>query len=190
MILFIAGLVLFLGSHSVSIVNASWRDRTVARIGLVSWQAAYSLLALIGFVLIIYGYGMARQQTVILYVPPVWLHYVALVLLVPVFPLLFATYLPGRIQKTLKHPMLVATKTWALAHLLATGSLVDVILFGAFLTWAVADRISLKYRTPIPVQGAPPSRFNDAIAVVLGLGFYVAFIFGLHAWLIGVAPLP
>lgn len=189
MTLFITGLVLFLGVHSVSIVNAPWRDKTAARIGAAAWQGLYSVVAIAGFVLIVYGYGLARQQTAVLYVPPVWMHYLALVLLVFVFPLLFAAYLPGRIKSATKHPMLVAIKTWALAHLLATGSVVDVILFGAFLAWAVIDRISLKRRTPLPVPGAPPSKFNDVIAVVLGLALYAAFLVWLHTWLIGVSPL-
>ena len=97
--------------------------------------------------------------------------------------------LPGRIRTITKHPMLVATKIWALAHLLANGSLADVILFGSFLVWAVADRISLKRRSPLSVPSLPSSRVNDAIAVVLGLALYLAFIFGVHAWLFGVSPI-
>ena len=189
MVIFITGLVMFLGVHSVSVINASWRERTVARIGFLPWQALYSLVAIAGFALIIYGYGIAREEAVILYEPATWLRHVSMLLLVFMFPLLFAAYLPGRIQKASKHPMLLATKIWALAHLLANGSLADVILFGAFLAWAVVDRISLKRRTPLPVSGAPPSKYNDMIAVVLGLGLYVGFIFGLHMWLIGVSPL-
>ena len=105
------------------------------------------------------------------------------------FPLFLAAYLPGRIQRLTKHPMLVATKLWAVAHLLANGMLADVVLFGAFLAWAVADRISLKRREPVPVPGAPASRWNDLIAVVAGLGLYLAFVFGAHRWLIGVSPM-
>jgi uncharacterized membrane protein len=112
-----------------------------------------------------------------------------MLLLVFIFPLLLATYLPGRIQKATKHPMLVATKIWALAHLLANGGLADVVLFGGFLAWAVVDRISLKRRTPLPVPGAPPSRINDILAIVLGLGLYVAFVLWLHKMLIGVSPI-
>jgi uncharacterized membrane protein len=114
---------------------------------------------------------------------------VALLLLVFVFPLLLATYLPGRIQATTRHPMLAATKLWAVAHLLANGTLADVVLFGSFLAWAVADRISMKHRVQRPVPGAPPSGLNDVIAVVGGLALYGAFVLWLHAWLIGVSPL-
>jgi uncharacterized membrane protein len=184
----VAGLVLFLGVHSVSIVASDWRNRFAARIGLLPWQALYSLIAVVGFVLIVWGYALARQAPVVLYAPPAGLRHVALLLMLPVFPLLLAAYLPGRIQAATKHPMLVATKLWAVAHLLANGNLADVVLFGAFLAWAVADRISLKRRTPLPVPGAPPSAWNDAIAVVVGLALYVAFLLWLHAGLIGVRP--
>ena len=189
MTLLIIGLVLFLGTHSISILASSWRDRLVTRIGLMPWQGLYSLIAITGFVLIVYGYGLARQDPTILYTPPTWLRHVSLLLLVFIFPLLLATYLPGRIQKAIKHPMLAATKIWAFAHLLVNGSLADVVLFGSFLAWAVVDRISLKHRTPLPVTGAPPSRLNDIIAIIAGLGLYVAFVLWLHAWLIGVSPM-
>jgi uncharacterized membrane protein len=185
----IAGLILFLGTHSISIVNASWRDQMAARLGEWPWKGIYSLMALAGLVLIVWGYGLARQDPVILYLPPLWLRHVALLLLVFVFPLLLATYLPGRIQALTQHPMLAATKLWAFAHLLANGTLADVVLFGSFLAWAVVDRISMKHREQRPIPGAPPSKWNDAIAVVMGLVLYVAFVLWLHAWLIGVSPL-
>lgn len=185
----ITGLILFLAAHSVSIVAEPWRDRMVARLGLLPWQALYSLVVILGFVLIVWGYGLARHEPVVLYAPPAWLRHLVMLLLVPVFPLLLATYLPGRIKTVTKHPMLVATKLWAVAHLLVNGMLADVVLFGAFLAWAVADRISLKRRAPRPVPGAPPSRANDVIAVVGGLALYAAFALFLHTWLIGVSPI-
>jgi uncharacterized membrane protein len=189
MTLLILGLVIFIGVHSVGILAPAWRDRTAAHLGMVPWQGLYSLASLAGFVLIVWGYGLARQEPVALYAPPVWTRHLALLLMVPVFPLLLAAYLPGRIQATVKHPMLAAVKLWALAHLLANGNLADVILFGAFLAWAVADRISLKRRTPPPVPGAPAGKANDWIALVAGLALYGAFLGGLHTWLIGVSPL-
>ena len=189
MTLLIIGLVLFLGIHSVSIINAAWRDRMATRLGTLAWQGLYSLVAIVGFVLIIQGYDLARQDPLILYQPPIWLRHIALLLLVFVFPLFLAAYLPGRIRTATKHPMLIATKIWAFAHLLANGTLADVILFGAILAWAVTDRISLKRRTPLPIPSAPSSRFNDTLAIILGLGLYLVFIFGLHAWLFGVSPL-
>jgi uncharacterized membrane protein len=115
---------------------------------------------------------------------------VALLLMLPVFPLLAAAYLPGRIKAALKHPFLVAVKLWAAAHLLANGTLADVLLFGSFLAWAVADRISLKRRPQRPLPGAPERPMNDLIAVVAGLVLYGVFVTWLHQWLIGVAPLP
>ena len=182
----VLGLIIFFGAHSVSIVNDPWRNRMAASMGEWTWKGLYALVALAGFVLIVLGYGLARQDPVVLYTPPAWLHSVAMVLLIPVFPLLLAAYLPGRIQTAARHPMLAATKLWAVAHLLANGMLADVLLFGVFLVWAVVDRISMKRRTQRPVPGIPPSRANDLIAVVGGLALYAAFIFWLHGWLIGV----
>lgn len=188
MSILLLGLLIFFGVHFVSIVNDPWRNRVAARIGEWPWKAVYSVIAVVGFVLIVWGYGIARQDPVVLYVPPAWLHTVAILLLVPVFPLLLATYLPGRIQAAAKHPMLAATKLWAVAHLLANGTLADVLLFGAFLVWAVLDRISMKHRTQRPLPSVPASRANDVIAVVGGLALYAAFVFWLHGSLIG-APL-
>jgi len=185
----IAGLVLFLGVHSISIAAAEWRDRTAARMGEQTWQGIYGLVAIAGFALIVWGYGLARQEPIVIYVPPVWLRHLVLLLMVPVFPLFLAAYLPGRIQTATKHPMLAAVKLWAFAHLLANGSLADIVLFGSFLAWAIADRISMKRREPRPVPGAPPSKMNDLIAIVAGLALYGVFVVWLHRWLIGVPPI-
>ena len=108
--------------------------------------------------------------------------------MLPVFPLFLATYLPGRIKAVVKHPTLAAVKLWAVAHLLANGTLADVLLFGGFLAWAVADRISMQQRTQRPLPGAPPRPANDLIAIVVGLVLYGVFVTWGHQWLIGVSP--
>jgi len=185
----ILGLLIFLGAHSISIANDPWRNRMQARLGEVGWKGLYSVISIIGFVLIVQGYGAARLDPVVIYSPPTALRHVAMLLLVPVFPLLLSTYLPGRIKSAVKHPMLVATKLWAFAHLLANSNLADVLLFGGFLAWAVADRISLKRRNPRPLHTAPAGKLNDVIAVVGGLALYVGFVMWLHVWLIGVSPI-
>jgi uncharacterized membrane protein len=190
MSLLIAGLVLFLGVHSVAIVSPALRARAIHRMGEGAWKGLYALVSLAGFVLICYGFGLARQAPVILYSPPTWLRHVALVIMLPVFPLLIAAYLPGRIKTLAKHPMLAAVKLWAFAHLLANGSLADVLLFGGFLAWAVMDRISLKRRTvPPALRTAPPSPWNDVIVVVFGLAIYALLIGWAHVRLFGVSPL-
>lgn len=191
MLQLIAGLILFLGVHSVAIVDAAWRDRMVARFGELPWKALYGLIALIGLVLIVNGYADARRAVdpIVIYQAPFWLRHVTLLLMLPVFVLLLAAYLPGRIQTLTKHPMLLAVKVWALAHLLANGTLADLLLFGSFLAWAVTDRISLKRRAPTPVPGAPAGRFNDATALGGGVLLYLLFLFWLHEALFGVSPL-
>ena len=190
MSLLIVGLVLFLGVHSIAIVSPGLRGRAVQSMGEGAWKGLYALVSLAGFVLICYGFGLARAMPVILYSPPTWLRHVALLVMLPVFPLLIAAYLPGRIKTAAKHPMLAAVKFWALAHLLANGSLADVLLFGGFLAWAVLDRISVKRRTvQAALRTAPPGPWNDVIAVVLGLGIYALLIAWAHVRLFGVSPL-
>jgi uncharacterized membrane protein len=190
MLLLIAGLVLFIGVHSVVIVAPTLRAGTIHALGEGAWKGMYALVSLAGFVLICYGFGLARQAPVVLYSPPAWLRYVAVILMLPAFPLFIAAYLPGRIKTAAKHPMLASVKFWAFAHLLTNGMLADVLLFGGFLAWAVADRISLKRRsTPRAPPSAPPGRWNDAIAVVLGLAIYALLIGWAHVRLFGVSPL-
>ena len=183
----VLGLVLFLGVHSISIVAPAWRDARCAAMGEGAWKGLYSIVSIAGFALLIYGYGLAREQPVVLYTPPPALRHVAMLLMLPVFPLLIAAYLPGRLKAAAKHPMLLAVKLWALAHLLVNGNLADVLLFGFFLLWAAADRVSMKRRVQRPLPGPPPSAANDVIAIVAGLASYALFVFWAHGWLIGVA---
>jgi len=188
MIYLVLGLVLFLGVHSISIIAPAWRDRTAARLGN-AWRGLYSLISIAGFIVLIWGYGIARQNSVMLYAPPAWARYIAAVLMLPVFTLLLAAYLPGRLKGALKHPMLIGIMLWAVAHLIATGMLANVVLFGGFLAWAVADRISFTWRTQRPIPMAPSMKLNDGIAIVAGLALYVVFEHWLHVRWIGVQPL-
>jgi uncharacterized membrane protein len=191
MTVLVLGLVIFLGVHCVSIVAPRWRDRSAARLGDGPWRGGYSLVAAVGLVLIVVGYGTAREAPVVLYTPPPWTRQLALALMSLVFPLLLAAYFPGWIKSVTKHPMLVAVKLWAVLHLITNGTLADAVLFGSLLIWAVADRISLKRRVPRPVPSVgPPSKRNDAIAIVAGLAIYAAFVLGGHRWLIGVPASP
>ncbi len=190
MVMLIAGLILFLVPHSIAIVAPHWRDRMALHVGEPTWKGIYSAVSAAGLALIILGFLAARRTPVVLYVSPAWLHYVTALLMLPVFPLLFATYLPGRILATVKHPMLTAVKLWATAHLLSNGMLADVLLFGAFLLWAGIDRASLKRRVQAPIRRAPNRSYNDLLASALGLALYALFVWRLHALIIGVPVLP
>jgi uncharacterized membrane protein len=183
----IVGLVLFFGMHSVSIVALPLRDRLAAR-SEQGWKALYGLVSLIGIVLVTRGYAELRQDPTLLYVSPVWLRHVAAAFTLPIFVLLLAPYFPGRIKSVIKHPQLIAVKLWAVAHLLVNGTLADVLLFGSFLVWAVADRISMKNRPVRPISGAPASAANDIVLVVVGLALYVALVLWLHELAFGVRP--
>jgi uncharacterized membrane protein len=189
MTLLILGLALFFATHSVAIVNEPWRNAMVARLGEGPWKGLYSLASFAGLLLIVKGYAAARVAPIVLWTPPAWLTHLTLLLMIVVFPLLLATYLPGRIKTATKHPLLSAVKFWALAHLLANGTLADVLLFGGFLLWAGIDRVSVKYRAPRKAPAAPASKHNDLIVLVGGLALYFLFIFWAHEALFGVKPL-
>jgi uncharacterized membrane protein len=185
----IVGLALFLGVHSLATVSPALRDRLVARLGPGPWKGLYALVAAAGLVVVVRGFLPARAAATTLYIPTAPMRAAALLLMLAVFPCLWAAFLPGRIRSTLRHPMLVATQAWAVAHLLANGSSADALLFGSLLAWAVVVRISLDRRPPRPLPTAPVGRYNDAIAVALGLCTYALFLAGLHRALFGVAPL-
>jgi uncharacterized membrane protein len=186
----VAGILIFFGIHSVSLLALDWRNRLAQRLGTGAWQGIYSVVSAVGLYLLISGYGAARHVAEVLYVPPTWLRYVAALLMLPAFTLALASVLPGRIQARARHPLLVATKLWAVAHLLTNGSVADLLLFGSFLLWAVAVRISLKHRPARPPKTLPASRVNDAIAVLGGLGLYALFVLWFHVRWLGVSPLP
>lgn len=188
MIQMIVGLGIFLGIHSISIVNEPWRNRMAERLGTWTWKGIYALPALLGLAMTARGYGEARTQTVDLYISPVWLQHISVFLLIPVFPLLIGAYFPGRIKASVGHPMLLATIVWSAAHLLANGTLADVVLFGSFLAWGCADLLSVRRRQPRKIPGAPESNMNDWLAVIMGLALYLAFTLYFHDLLFGVSP--
>lgn len=187
MLQLLIGLVVFFGVHSVAIVALPLRDRMAAK-SEMGWKALYAVASLIGIVLMARGYAELRLTPTVLYVPPIGLRHVAAILMLPAFAFFIAPYFPGRIKTALKHPQLIAVKIWALAHLLVNGNLADVLLFGSFLIWAVVDRVSMKKRVARPLPGAPQSKANDVIVVVVGLLLYVAFVMWGHEALIGIKP--
>ena len=139
---------------------------------------------------LVYGYGEARQATTLLWQPPTWTRHVAAVLVLVAFVLVAAAYVPGtRIKSAVGHPMILGAKVWALAHLLANGTVADVVLFGAFLAWAIVDYAASRRRDRAKGTTYPPGPpARDAIAVVLGAVAWAVFAFWLHGPLIGVRP--
>jgi uncharacterized membrane protein len=190
MAILILGLVVFLGVHSVRIVAEGWRTKQIARLGELTWKAIYSIISIVGFILIVWGYGEARTAAVALWSPPVWTRHLASLLTLVSFILIAAAYVPQtRIKAAVGHPMVAGVKLWAFAHLLANGTLADVLLFGAFLVWAILDFIAARRRDraagTVYIKG-PAMR--DATAVAIGLVGWVVFALYLHAWWIGVRP--
>jgi uncharacterized membrane protein len=187
LLVMILGLVLFLGVHALT-TQRDLRARLIASWGEVGYKAGYALVALLGLVLIVWGFADYRAAGMIeVWAPPRWIKHITVALMLPAVILVVAAYIRGRIYTAVKHPMLTGVKLWAAAHLLANGDLGGIILFGSFLGWAVFDRISLKRRTdagapPIPVGGLG----NDLIAVAVGVIAYLALAFAFHPVVIGV----
>jgi uncharacterized membrane protein len=192
MTLLILGLAVFLGVHSVRIFADGWRQRSVARLGEGAWKGIYSVLSIVGFALIVVGWGAARQQPLQLWVPPVWTHHLAGLLTLVAFVMLAAAYVPGNSIKTrLKHPMLLGVQLWAFAHLLANGTLAAVLLFGGFLVWAAVDHRSARRRDRAAGTVYPSGRGVPTVAtVVVGFAAWAGFAMWAHGWLIGVRPFP
>lgn len=192
MLVLIVGLVLFLGIHTLP-VAPDLQGRLRAGIGENGYKGLFSLASTLGLILIVWGVALSRGNgaNVQIWNPPVWTKHLAFLLMWPAFILLVAAYVPSRIRDSAKHPMLAAVKIWALAHLLANGDLAGMILFAAFLAWAVVDRISVKRRDARgPLGRKPGTPRGDAIAVIAGSAAYILMLVWGHPWLIGRPLLP
>lgn len=190
MTILILGLAVFLGLHSIRIFAGDWRNATRARIGANAWKGLYSVVSITGFVLIVWGYSLARQAPVAIWVPPPFTRHIAALLAVIAFVFMAAAYIPrNSIKARLHHPMTLGVKTWALAHLLANGTLHDIVLFGSFLAWAVLLFAASRRRDAADGVTYPAgSSAATAFTVAAGVGGAVAFALWLHAPLIGVRP--
>lgn len=187
MVWLLLGIVLFLGVHSIRMVAPGFRDRMIAERGEGVWKGIYSVAAVIGLIVLIWGFGQARMVAPILWVPPTWLAHINLLLMIPALIFFFAAPLPpGYMKRAVKHPQILGVKIWAFGHLLANGDLASLILFASFLGWAVWNRIAVKRRGD-PVYENPAIQY-DIIAAVIGLAVYVWLIVQGHAWLFGVPP--
>lgn len=190
MAMLILGLAIFLGAHSLRMYAEGWRTRMLARLGARGWKALYSVVSIVGFVLIVWGFGEARQQPVPLYAPPAWARHVNALFTLAALVLFFAARGPANhFRAKLGHPMLAGTALWALGHLLTNGSLHDVLLFGAFLLWAAGDYAMWRRRDRIAGTTYPAGTLaGDLGALVIGTAAWAAFAFWLHARWIGVSP--
>lgn len=187
----VAGLLLFLGVHSVRTVADGWRMQMLQTRGEAFYKGIYTVVSLLGFSLIIWGFGLARENPVQLWAPPVALRHLALLLTLVAFVFLAAAYVPGNaIKARVHHPMVLGVKTWALAHLLANGNLAHVVLFGSFLAWAVVNFIAARKRDRAQgVVYAAGTHAGTLRAVVIGVGAWALFAFWLHGWMIGIRPM-
>ena len=194
MLLLLVGLALFFLIHLVP-TAPEIRQGLVERYSEGPYKLVFSIVALIGMVIIVMGYGKLQVnpgKNPIIWDPPTWMRHLNLLLMIPAMILLVAAYVPSRIRTAVKHPMLIAIKLWALGHLLANGDLASMVLFGSFLAYAVYDRISVKARSALGPLGsaAAASPVNDVMVIVLGLGAYAVVVIWGHPYLIGVPVMP
>ena len=189
--LLVLGLVIFLGVHSVRIVADGWRTAMIARLGEKPWKGLYALLSIAGFVLIVWGFNQARQLPGLLWEGSMGMRHVTSGLMLISFVLLVAAYVPRNgIKARLHHPMVLAVKVWAFAHLLSNGSPADVLLFGAFLVWAVLSFRAARARDRVAQTVYPAGTTSGTvITVVVGVLAWAVFAFWAHGLLIGVRPL-
>jgi uncharacterized membrane protein len=190
MLLLVVGLVLFLGVHSVRIFADDARSRFVAARGLNAWKGVYSLVSIAGFVLVCIGFGQARAETTVLWNPPRWTHDLTGLFTLAAFVLFVAAYVPGNaIKARLKDPMITGVKAWAFGHLIANGTVADVVLFGSFLAWAILDhRAARRRRAAAGGEDLPVRSGRAGLAIAIGVVAWIAFAFWLHGWLFGVRP--
>jgi uncharacterized membrane protein len=189
MTLLVIGLLVFLGAHSTRIFAQGWRETMIARLGMNGWKGACSAASLAGLTLIVIGYAASRADPVFLWHPPIWTRHAASLLTLVAFILLVAAYMPAnRIKASVGHPMVAGVKLWAFAHLLSNGTLADLLLFGSFLGWAVADFIAARRRDRATGVIHDARTLPTVATVLLGILLWAAFAFWLHRVLIGVAP--
>ncbi len=190
MSILILGLVLFLGVHSSRIFADGWRTRTIASAGEKSWKGIYTLISLVGFGLIIWGFGLARQQPVVWWTPPAGLKHLNSLFTLAAFVLITAAYVPrNQIKARLHHPMVLGVKLWAFGHLLATATLADTVLFGAFLVWAILAFRAARQRDRAQGTVYPAGTLGASLlTLVVGMVLWALFAFWLHASWIGIAP--
>jgi uncharacterized membrane protein len=190
MAVLIVGLIVFLGVHLIRVAAPAWRDGMVARYGAGPFKGLYALASAIGFVLIIWGFSLTWAGAVAVYVPADGMRHVTALFMVFALILAVASVLPaGRIKRTVRHPLLIATILFAVGHLLANGDSAGIVLFGAFLIWAVIDLLFVVRRPPAGSSAPAVSMAGDIGAVIGGLVLTGLLIGGLHEWLIGVSPL-
>ena len=204
----ILGLILFLGAHSVRIWADGWRNQTIEAYGEKAFKGVYALVSILGFYLLVVGYGEARLQTVALWNPPIFTKHISMLLMLLSSILLMATYIPrNHFKMRLKHPMVLSVKVWALSHLLANGNLADLVLFGSFLIWAVLNFRSARARDRalllnlnVTEEAAgesiaesesahQPKLLSTIITLVGGIAIWALITFVLHAKIVGVSPM-
>ncbi|HZQ12032.1 MAG TPA: NnrU family protein [Pseudolabrys sp.] len=183
----VVGLIVFLGSH-IFVTFRDTRARAIERLGRNAYRGLFSLVSIVGFGLIVYGYGQYRaHEWIEVWTPPAFMRHITVGLMLFAVVFITTSYTPSHIRAWIKHPMVTSVKTWSLAHLLSNGDLGSIVLFGAFLLWGGYARIAAKRRGDGGFTAAPSGWTNDIIVVVAGIIIYLLLGYYFHPYVIGVA---
>lgn len=180
MTILIVGLVLFFAVHFVPSMTGL-KQALTGRFGTNGYRGVFSVVATLGLVLIIWGFS--RAEWIDVYEPPWWGRYLTMTLVLVAFICMAAFNLRGRIKRALRHPMLIGITIWGIGHLFANGDLASVLLFGSFVVFGILDIFLANAQNRVAVFEVKP--MHDVLAVIVGTGAYVVFLF-LHPYVIGV----
>jgi len=178
----ILGLLIFFGMHLVP-GFVEFRRTLISKMGEGPYKGLYSIISLLGIVLIIYGKSIAGFQPI--WDPPVWSRTFVVVTMLLSFYLFAAADMKSNIKRFIRHPMLLGVMLWSGTHLIANGDLASILLFGSFCVFSVFGMISANIRGATKQDKIYPVN-RDVVAVIAGLVVYGVFIFLIHPYLIGV----
>ena len=186
MALFLAGITLFCIVHLFPAFAPASRENLAFKLGENEYKGIFSLLILLGLVLIVFGWRSTIPVAV--YTPPVGPGLLPSAMVFVALVLFFASQMGGYFKRSLRHPQMIGTLIWATSHLLTNGDSRSLILFGSLAVWSVLEIVLCNRRdgprTELPVAAV---KF-DVIAVVVGAAAW-GLLGHFHVNLFGVAPL-
>lgn len=172
--LLIVGLIIFIAIHFFPAFQGP-RLLLIKRLGELGYKGLFSIVALVGFVLIVIG--KANAPFIEVWQPPPMLSVITKLLMLPALILLVAAYFPSNVKQKIRHPMLMAVKIWAVGHLLSNGDMASMILFGSFLVFAIITMIRANKRIAWTKPQAR-SVMMDVCVILMGGAVYVGI--GMH----------
>ena len=187
MTILIVGIALWYLTHLLPMWAPGRRAAMASKLGEGPYKGLYALVTLGAVVLIVIGYQ--RAEWVDVWAPPAFMtHINNLLMLLAVFVFVAGSF-ASPVRRVIRHPQLIAVKTWALAHLLVNGDLASVLLFGALLVWAALAMIGTNRRDGARETYPPANVHGLLLHIAVGLALFGAVTY-VHGALLGVWPFP